>query len=218
MAPKGVDAGVVLSCSAKKVPNTMRFAYMHKFRRTNRPLLKLGLLGRHLRMRHRGGAEMLAPAIISALPYVPLPQRSLRWHAKCFGAVITALKHYSVPIRSGLGDPRGTAWRAGARPHPLVGFFGIFLAETRKIPAGGNYRPPAGIEKRTSPGPGGWIYICSHSQGRIGSKLAPKGVDAGVTAMACSTNFAAREAATCKGFPKVSAPVVTAANISPVPC
>jgi len=51
---------------------------------------------------------------------------------------ITASKHCTALIESGLGDPRGTAWRAGARPHPLVGFFRVFLAETRKTPAGGN--------------------------------------------------------------------------------
>ena len=54
-------------------------------------------------------------------------------------SIYTALKYCIAPIRRGLGDPRGTASRAGARVYPLVGFFGIFLAETRKIPAGGNY-------------------------------------------------------------------------------
>ena len=48
---------------------------------------------------------MLAPAIISVLPYVPLPPL-YRQNAKCFGAALFALKHCTVPIRSGLGDPR----------------------------------------------------------------------------------------------------------------
>ena len=41
--------GAVLSYADKKVPNTTRYARMHKFRQANRPSLTLGLLGRHLR-------------------------------------------------------------------------------------------------------------------------------------------------------------------------
>jgi hypothetical protein len=44
---------------------------------------------------------------------------------------------YNPAIEGPGGIQRGTASRAGARVTPLVGFFGIFLAETRKIPAGG---------------------------------------------------------------------------------
>ena len=53
--------------------------------------------------------------------------------------IFSAIKpeRFWVLKSTGLGDPRGTASRAGARVYPLVGFFGIFLAETRKIPAGG---------------------------------------------------------------------------------
>ena len=91
-----------------------------------------------------------------------------------------------------------------------------FLAVTRKTPAGG-----IGVcKERISPGkiPGDTTYNCCQSQGRIGSKLAPKGVEAGVAWMVCSTKRAARVAATGRFLPNVSAPAVTAANISPVPC
>ena len=39
---------------------------------------------------------MLAPAIISVLPYVPLPPHD-RYHAKGFDAVITVLKQERYP-------------------------------------------------------------------------------------------------------------------------
>ena len=37
----------------------------------------------------------------------------------------------------GPGGSKGNGVASGSSRHPLVGFFGIFLAETRKIPAGG---------------------------------------------------------------------------------
>jgi len=46
-------------------------------------------------------------------------------------------KYFTVPKSTGLGDSKGERVASGSSLAPLVGFFGIFLAETRKIPAGG---------------------------------------------------------------------------------
>ena len=79
----------------------------------------------------------MLPQPRGTLPYVPL-QRALSLERKMFQCGNCYPKHCIVPLRSGLGDPRGTAWRAGARPHPLADFFRVFLAGTRKTPAGGS--------------------------------------------------------------------------------
>ena len=48
------------------------------------------------------------------------------------------VRHYAAPKSMGLGDSKGERVASGSSLAPLVRFFGIFLAETRKIPAGGN--------------------------------------------------------------------------------
>ena len=77
---------------------------------------------------------MLAPAIISVLPYVPHPPHYWQ-NRKCFSAVITVLKHCTVLIESGLGDWQGE--RRGVREHghtPCPGSFVSFLPGQERYP------------------------------------------------------------------------------------
>ena len=104
---------------------------------------------------------MLAPAIISVLPYVPFPPHYWQ-NAKCFGAVVFASKYCTAPIRSGLGlqgrcsaqqinngnDCRGqsyhnsTAWPV-AVPDIFLGFEKPSSAIDRCHSLSSLYLPPA---------------------------------------------------------------------------
>ena len=61
--------GAVLSYADKKVPNTTRYARMHKFRQANRLSLTLWLLGRHLRI--GSGEALTGKSIVTADRIVP---------------------------------------------------------------------------------------------------------------------------------------------------